>query len=520
MGARALLPSGRPKQPLKDGQLAPTEARALRLEAAKRFGLLAPESGLVLTPSATNRDVERQHAFLKSLFPEQLAFIRDPSKRKVACCGRRSGKTVVLLFEAAKASRNFPACTIPYIALDRESAKRLFWRPLKTLNKQYGMGLKFNEGSLTATMPNGSMIWLLGAKDEDDIEKLRGDRYPLVLVDESASFKAHIQMMVQDVVEPALEDLDGTLCLAGNPGRIPAGMYYDITTGRKPEWSVHHWTVLQNACFPRWAGSPTWKQDAVAWLERLRKAKGWSLEDPVYRREWLGEWVEDNEVMVYRFNRHRNVFDTLPQVRDWFYIMGIDFGFDPDPTAFSIGAFSPTSVDYYVLETFAKTHMLADDVAAMIRHFEARYGTFIKKVGDSSGRQFFSELNQRKGVNVAVAQRKDKLDFIEHMNSDFLQGRIKVRASDPIVEDYVKLVWNAERTAEHQSRANHRTDATLYAWRESRHWAGRIPDPEVDPTSEDGINAQMRVYLERAEREESRARQELLECQEDTPWFV
>lgn len=481
----------------------------MRAEAIKRFGL-ATSDALVLTPRANDRDMERQHAFLRSLFPEQLAFVLDPSKRKAAQCGRRSGKTVGLIFLGLKAQREYPGCTIPYIALDRESAKRLFWRPLKQIDKQFGFGLRFNETHLHATAPNGSVIWLIGAKDEDDIEKLRGDRYPLVMVDESASFKSHIEALVEEVVEPALEDLDGTLVLVGTPGRVPAGLFYQVTNGLKPGWSTHRWTVLQNSRFPRWNDSPAWQQDAVKWLEALRRRKNWSVDDPIYRREWLGEWVEDRESTVYRFQRERNTFVQLPESRDWLNVMGIDFGYN-DPTAFSIGTFSPTQMDYYVLETWEKKEMLADDVAARVRQYEEKYGEFIRKVGDSSGKQFFTELNQRKGLNIHTAERKAKLDFIEHMNSDFLQGRIKVRHGDPLCDDYQRLIWNADRTGEHERRPNHRADSTLYAWRESRHWAGKLEEPGPAAGSNEAIDAVMQAYLQRAMVEEEAMQRQRLE---------
>jgi len=477
-------------------KLQPTELRALREEAAKRFGLLTPEKA----PQA--RQDDRQAVFMAALHDKQLAFALDPAKRKTARCGRRAGKTTALEFMYMKAAREYPGMTLPYICISRAQGKRNFWRPLKTLDAKYGLGWQFNETSLEATTPNGSIIWVCGAADEDDMEKFRGTAYPLVAIDESSSFKPHLQAMVEDAVEPALEDYNGTLAMVGSPGRIPAGMFFDATTGVKKGWSNHHWTVLDNPMFPRWAGAPDWQTQALAWLLDYRTRRGWSEDHPTFRREILGEWVEDGDSTVYKYGESRNTFHELPNVREWYYILGLDFGFDPDPTAFSVGAFSPTAKEYFVMETFAATHMLADDVAAKIRAYEDQYGAFMCKVGDSSGKQFWTELNQRKGTSIRSADRKQKPDFIEMMNNDFYAGRVKVKAGDPLVDEYKRLVWNDDRTKEHPGRPNHRADATLYAWRESRHWAGVQEGPPLPAEgTPEAANLHMQRYLEQAEKD-------------------
>lgn len=339
-----------------------------------------------------------------------------------------------------------------YIALTRLSAKRILWKALKEIAMQNGIKneLKFNNTELTVEFPNGSQIFLTGAQDENDIEVLRGSKYSLVVVDECASFKSHFATMVEEVIEPALVDLDGVLALIGTPGAACTGYFYDACTSSESPWAKHHWTILDNPHIP----------NAMPWLQRRMMQHGWTSSHPVYQREWLGRWVKSQDSLVYQFNRALNVVDVVDPAGMTF-VLGIDLGWD-DQTAFCVIGFTDKSPNVYVFETYAKSKMLVDDIAAKIKALQKQYNGFRKIVADTGGlgKSICEEIKARHGLHIYAAEKAGKLAFIDVVNSDFVSGKIKIPKTEyNLIEEMELLQWDSEsrhKRIEDPRFSNHR----------------------------------------------------------------
>ena len=86
------------------------------------------------------------------------------------------------------------------------------------------------------------------------------------------------------------------------------------------------------------------------------------------------------------------------------------------------------------------------------------------------------ELNDRHGFMIRAAEKSKKGSYIEVLNDDLLMGHIKVRADDPIIAEWAKLQWETEdRKQEDRRMPNHDADASLYAWRECKHYLHSDP---------------------------------------------
>jgi hypothetical protein len=119
-------------------------------------------------------------------------------------------------------------------------------------------------------------------------------------------------------------------------------------------------------------------------------------------------------------------------------------------------------------------------------------------VVDGANKQAVEEMNQRHGTTLDAADKRDKFEFVDIMNDDFIRERIYVSTAewepermpeftDPATcgtEDYVsrqkcgllmtefaKLVLDerkllkSRKREEHPNCENHCADATLYPWR-------------------------------------------------------
>lgn len=401
------------------------------------------------------------------LFPKQKAFIESPAKRKAALCSRRAGKsfgTAVLMLDTCE---RFSNSIVVYLALTRLSAKRIMWPVLKDLNERHQLGLEFNNSELIARFKNGSQILLTGADDQGQIDKLRGSAYRLAVIDEAASFGSHINELVDEVLEPALLDHNGTMVMIGTPSPACVGKFFDVTT-TATDWDVHRWTVLDNPYIPH----------AREWLDKRRVEMGWDQENPIYQREWLGRWIKSLDAMVYRHTSD-NIIDALPAGR-WQNILGIDLGVDDD-SAFQIATFSTAYPHCYLRAGWKKPGMSVSDVANKAQEYIEKFQP-VKIVCDTGGlgKMVALEMQQRFNIPVTPAEKQDKLGAIELINSDLRSGFVKVLQKEPVLREWEVLQWDEKRLKEDPRFPNHLADAALYAYRESLHWSHRpaevLPD--------------------------------------------
>lgn len=446
--------------------LLPTEREALVAELARRQGKRAAPKAPTIAP-------ETQEAFLADLHPKQFDFVQDGARRLLACTGRRGGKTVALLYLTMRAIRRYPGATIPYIGLSREQCRKNFWKPLVQLNARYGLGLEFNRQKYIATAPNGAEINLIGADNESEIDKLRGDKFPLVMIDEAGSFGTHLEELVEDALDAALGDYDGQIVMTSSPPVVPAGFFYDAVTGARAGWAIHKWTVLDNAHFPRWAGQPDWHSQALAYLDK--KADQFGRSSPKFKREYLGELAYDETALYYKFDPARNTYTELPN-RDWRYGLGLDVGYE-DNTAFVVIAVSPRTQKMYVVETFAKPKMLDEDIATKIRELDTKY-TLTKRVADFSQKQFVMGLNLKFQCRLVAAEKQNKLAQVELLNSDFITGKLLVNNEEhEFCHELTTVCWNKAHDGPQETRhlGHHadRHDALRYIWRAMLPFRGR-----------------------------------------------
>jgi hypothetical protein len=360
-----------------------------------------------------------------------------------------------------------PGVNCLFIGLTRESARGIIWKDiLKVIDRTRGLGIEFNETRLTATFPNGSVIWLAGVDtDEDEMNKLLGKKYRLCALDESSLYTINLHMLVYGILKPATADNRGTICLMGTSSNITRGLFYDITNHIEPGWSLHSWSAHQNPYI-----AAQWAEE----LEEIRTKRPLFMQTALFKQWYLNQWVVDTDKLVYKFNADRNLVDQLPtHIRgEWSYVLGVDLGYHPDPSAFVLCGFHEHDPNLYILETYKRTEMDITDVANKIKEYQKSHPVY-KVVIDGSNKQAVEEMRKRHDVALTAADKTGKSDFIELMNSELIQGRIKLikHKASSLIEEWMSLVWITEGDKialprkEHPALPNHESDAALYAWR-------------------------------------------------------
>ena len=410
---------------------------------------------------------ERTYRWREDLFDEQLSLIDDPSMFKAALCSRRAGKTYTVSRYLLEVAAKNPDGIVVYIGLTRAAAKRLMWNELKRANRLYHLGINFNNAELIATFPNHSQIVLTGANDQADVDKLRGPAYRLVAIDECQSYGPFLNELIEEVIEPALVDHKGTLLLTGTPNAACTGYFHAATTDENFGYSIHRWTIRDNPHIPH----------AEEYLKRKLRQKNWDENNPIYLREWCGEWIRSTDSLIYQYT-DENLFNHLPD-EQWNYVLGIDLGYI-DATSFSIGAYSDNDPHLYVIDTPVYHKLIPSEIAQRVAELNNRYN-FRQMVADTGGLglSIAEEMRQRYQLPIKAAEKRNKASYIELLNDDLRTNKVKIAAHAPVLQEWDLLQWNEDRTKEDARFENHASDATLYMWREARHylWEELFHDP-------------------------------------------
>lgn len=408
-------------------------------------------------------------------FAAQLGLLNDQARLLVGFCTRRAAKTFTVGKRHIRTLRKHPGCSTLYIGLTDDSSERAMWKDvLKVIDRRWKLGATFRESKLSMTLPNGSTMYLMGMdRDEQERDKLLGGKYAEVSIDEAQAFTIDLNQLVFSTLKPAVADYRGPIGLYGTPSNLKTGLFYELTKGTdasagvqhftREGWSVHSWSTFDN---------PYMVEKWRAEIEELKANNPLIEQTPWFRQNYLGQWVVDETKLVYRYRIGRNDFSgTLPVFPrgEWHFVLAIDLGYT-DATSFTVLAYHDHDRTLYVLTSHKRAGMdltaVSEHAAQLKQKWPIEHTTI-----DGSNKQAVEEMNRRHGLQAVPADKREKAEFIDIMNDEFIQERIKLGPdTEPLKEEYAGLVWDERqlekrKRVEHPSCDNHCTDGTLYGWR-------------------------------------------------------
>lgn len=400
---------------------------------------------------------------MKTLSPGQRKFIEDPSRFKLVRASRRAGKSysdaAYLIYEALLN----PNTPLLYIGLTRDSAKEAVWSILVTILDTLDIAYEARPSALRITFSNGSFIRLFGADTPNAKDRLRGQKYKLVIIDECGFFQA-VDSLIPALM-PTLADLSGTLAMTSSPGVVLSGFFYEADAGtNQDKWSRHVWTMHDNPFFQRPSKDPKYNSRADEELDVIcRTLYNGNRLHPAFVREYLGQWVRDNTSLIYPFDEH-NLIErpyALPAER---YGIGIDIGVS-SASAIVVMKYSHYSREVQIVECWKDKEVLVDDFARIVQDFIDQYTPDIV-VADTGGlgASVTRELQRRYNMPVRAADKRDKAFYQRVVANDLLSGYIKCVSKLSVVAEWAKIVKD-EDGEEVKGQENHAADAALYVYR-------------------------------------------------------
>ena len=443
----------------------------------------------------------REHlreAVLTELFDKQREIYDDP-RGFIACHhGRRFGKSeCVPRFAVIGAMDAGFKETVLLCAETKQKARALYWADLLALLHRHKLtDWHVNAAESIITTPWKSTIVLWGASDLQAVNLIRGFKLKLVLADEVATWGSQhtaglLESFVYDVCEPALGDVNGRMMLLGTPSITRIGTWFEICEGFRPGWSVHKGDVRQNPKFPR---------DPMEFLEEVLDRNGWDWTTATFRREYLGEFVNDEEAQVYKYAPERNLAE-MPEDYDvdrWVHTLGVDFGLR-DECAWTVIASHPHEKDIWVIHSHKTADLLPDEASRVTEALVGKYHPDVL-VGDSGGMgvSYVEHWNRRfdAGLQMVAALKKDKRGMIDLMNGELMSGRMRLVMGKtvPLQEEFATLPWAADGLTANKMFAAHCSDSCLYAYRHHQSYLHEHPVRRVfrgpsDPDSDEALEA-------------------------------
>ena len=369
--------------------------------------------------------------------PAQAIIARDQHRYRVACCGRRFGKSFLVSWEMFAIAVSNEDARVPYYAPTRDDARDIMWGMLKKVCEP--LTVDVNESRLEILVKNNfggtSLIVLYGWESVQERGKGVGLKNTHIFFDEVSKYREFWRGW-EEILSPTLIDLKGGATFISTPNGF--NHFYDLYNyendiqgvNAKGEWKSFHFTSYDNPHI-----SP----------DEINDKKILVTEDR-FAQEYLADFRKTEGLVYKEFDRARHLTQTVPE-----YVVetfgGVDFGFT-HPTAV-ITIKKDYKGIYYVTDEWVHTGKTEDEVVEYVA------GQKFNKVYPDPENASAIEALKRKHVNVrdVTKGRGSVVSGINNIRELLKAGRLMIHTSCKHVTQSFEMYSYAE-TAKGQSIAN------------------------------------------------------------------
>lgn len=350
-----------------------------------------------------------------------------------------------------------------FLGLENKSVRRNGWNPFIKYLEDSGLDKYFkihnNEMIAYSTLMKNVEIHFQGADHVKVVEGLRGPNYHYIVVDEAGSFRNEIlENLVYESAGPGLTSVQGELELQGTPPPIPNTFFEEAFKETSGYWRPYYWTFRDNDHVAN---------NILEELEVLKETRGWDDDNPIFRREYLGEFVYDTSRLLIKLDREKNV-GAVPTGTYKYYI-GVDFGWS-DSNAFIILGENQDNGKVYVVEHYKESNVTPTDFGVVIKDALNRYNIpFGRTAADYGGlgRAVLEDFRQHHGINLQDATKRGKGMAVSMLNEALVTDKLVIGDNNwPLVKELAELERNPKKPDQpRDGQEDHLFDALLYVLR-------------------------------------------------------
>jgi len=280
-------------------------------------------------------DLDYDNAFnvyqiIHMLFDKQLEVLNSGSGTKLICCSRRAGKTLLLVAACLIECLRAPNTVCIYIGETMELTEQLIDSTINFIIDKCKLRDKRGKRFNWRRMDNGSMILVRGLSNTKDPDLIRGNKAKIIVIDEFFHLKSDLlEYLQREVLQPMQMDYadDYMFLCAGTPPPVK-GTYGEYAW---KTWDVPHffWTWRDNP-------HPVSVEEREAYVNNVIREKGLDWTSPFVRREYGGEWIYDDDLLLYPEVHTYNPREAYPAFNIDQVLFGIDYGVGDHDTLIGI----------------------------------------------------------------------------------------------------------------------------------------------------------------------------------------
>ena len=280
-------------------------------------------------------DLDYDYAFnvyqvIHTLFDKQLQVLNSGNGTKLLCCSRRSGKTHLLVAMAMIECMRLSNTTVIYIGETMEQTEILVDSAANQIIDKCKLRDKKGKRLDWKHFDNGSRILVRGLSNTKDPDQIRGHKAKVIVIDEFFHLKSELlEYLQREVLQPMQMDYadDYKFICSGTPPSIK-GTYGEWAW---KNWDVEHftWTFRENP-------HPVDVTQREEYVEHVLHEKGLDWNSPFARREYGGEWIYDEDLLLYPEFHTYNPLEAMPSFNIDMVLFGIDYGVSDNDTLIGV----------------------------------------------------------------------------------------------------------------------------------------------------------------------------------------
>ena len=396
------------------------------------------------TEKYLSKDIDfYQFRLQKRLFKEQKYVFNDFISKKIAVmCSRRAGKTennADLIVRTAA----IPNSPILYINLTFENAiRQMFDRVIAEAERAELTITKSSKSAGYIYFANGSSVLFKGNKDRSEADKMQGDKYRLVIIDEAQS-QVNMNYLVDTIIRPMLADYtDSQLILTGTPPRRK-GTYFEAAFNN-PEWTTYSWDMFKNPYIA----------DPQLMIQDICNEKGLTIDSPLIQREFFGKIAYDTEAQVFKGYKVYQGTVPLDFIPTHIYT-GVDFGYADYNGIVTMAANVDQKRAYIIFERKFNKATVSMIIDAVREGFECGKRFLIERnpnadlsncniFTDTNEKSITYELSQTYGLPAYCAYKYDRALAFETLAEYCRTGRILNIEGGEVANEFEQTLYKRD----------------------------------------------------------------------------